>query len=158
MEQFLAAQMQLLQNLTAIVANKQAQQNQQQPHATQQPRDKHKEFMSHHLPTYSHYMDPLDADDWLKVITKKLDITQCNDHEKVLYASGRLEGSAADWWDAYTAAHADANTITWDEFRNNFCEHHVPAGVIKLKQKEFLALKQGNMLVSEYRDKFTQLS
>jgi hypothetical protein len=30
--------------------------------------------------------------------------------------------------------------------------------VIKLKQKEFLALKEGNMAVSEYRDKFTQLS
>ena len=72
-----------------------------------------------------------------------------------MYASGRLEGSAADWWDAYTAAHADANTITWDEFRKSFREHLVPAGVIKLKQKEFLALKQGNMSVSEYRDKFT---
>jgi len=29
---------------------------------------------------------------------------------------------------------------------------------MKLKQKEFLALKQGNMSVSEHRDKFTQLS
>jgi hypothetical protein len=30
--------------------------------------------------------------------------------------------------------------------------------MIKLKQKEFLALKQGNMSVSEFQDKFTQLS
>jgi hypothetical protein len=30
--------------------------------------------------------------------------------------------------------------------------------VIKLKQKEFLALKQGNMFVTEYLDKFTHLS
>jgi hypothetical protein len=30
--------------------------------------------------------------------------------------------------------------------------------VIKLKQKEFLALKQGNMSVTEYLDKFTHLS
>ena len=96
MEQFLVAQMQLLQNLTTAVANMQAQQNQQQPHAPQQPRDKHREFMSHHPPTYSHSVDPVDADDWLKVISKKLDITQCNDREKVLYASGRLEGSVAD--------------------------------------------------------------
>jgi hypothetical protein len=33
----------------------------------------------------------------------------------------------------------------------------VPAGLIKLKKKEFLALKQGSMSVCEYRDKFTQL-
>jgi hypothetical protein len=31
--------------------------------------------MSHHPPTFSHAIDPLDADDWLKVIGKKLDIT-----------------------------------------------------------------------------------
>jgi hypothetical protein len=36
--------------------------------------------------------------------------------------------------------------------------HHIPSGVIKLKQREFLTLKQGNMLVNEYLDKFTKLS
>jgi hypothetical protein len=30
--------------------------------------------------------------------------------------------------------------------------------VKKLKKKEFLALKQGNMIVSEYLDEFTHLS
>ena len=29
---------------------------------------------------------------------------------------------------------------------------------MKLKKKEFLALKQGSMFVAEYRDKFIQLS
>jgi hypothetical protein len=29
---------------------------------------------------------------------------------------------------------------------------------MKLKKKEFLSLTQGNMTVSEYRDRFTQLS
>ena len=75
MEQFLAAQMQLLQNLTATVANMQAQQNQQAPHAAKQPRDRHRDFMSHHPPTYSHSVNPLDVDDWPKIISKKLDIT-----------------------------------------------------------------------------------
>jgi hypothetical protein len=36
--------------------------------------------------------------------------------------------------------------------------HHIPSGATKLKQREFLALKQGNMSVNEYLDKFTQLS
>jgi hypothetical protein len=114
--------------------------------------------MSHHPPTFSHAVDPLDADDWLKVIGKKLDITQCNDREKVLYASGRLEGAASDWWDAFTAAHPNADTITWQEFQENFRAHHIPSGIMKLKKKEFLSLTQGSMSVSEYRDRFTQLS
>jgi hypothetical protein len=103
-------------------------------------------------------MDPLDADDWLKTINKMLNITQCNDREKVLYTSGRLEGAASNWWDAYTAAHAAPNTITWQEFQESFRTHHILAGVKKLKQKEFLALKQGHMVVNEYLDVFTHLS
>jgi hypothetical protein len=87
-----------------------------------------------------------------------LDITQCNDREKVLYAFGRLEGSASDWWDVFTAAHANADTITRQEFQVNFHAHHIPSGIMKLKKKEFLSLTQGNMTVSEYRDGFTQLS
>jgi hypothetical protein len=78
MEQFIAAQMRLLQGLTALVQqiqqNQQNQQNQQQQNAPQ-GRDKHRDFMSHHPPAFSHSVDPLDADDWLKVIGKKLDIT-----------------------------------------------------------------------------------
>jgi hypothetical protein len=99
-------------------------------------------------------VDPLDADDWLKTINKMLNITQCNDREKVLYAAGCLEGAASDWW----SAHAAADTITWQEFQESFRPHHILAGVKKLKQKEFLALKQGNMTVSEYLDEFTHLS
>jgi hypothetical protein len=76
----------------------------------------------------------------------------------VLYAVGRLEGLAADWWDAYTVAHVAPNTITWQEFRDSFGAHHILSGVINLKQRELLALKQGNMSVNEYLDKFTQLS
>jgi hypothetical protein len=38
----------------------------------------------------------------------------------------------------------------------NFCAHHIPSGIVKLK--EFLSLTQGNITVSEYRDCFTQLS
>jgi hypothetical protein len=76
----------------------------------------------------------------------------------VLYASGRLTGPAVDWWDAYCAAHAAINTITWVEFSTQFRNYHIPAGLMKIKRKEFLSLKQGSMSVSEYRDKFIQLS
>jgi hypothetical protein len=75
-----------------------------------------------------------------------------------LYASVRLEGAASDWRDSFTAAHTNVDAITWQEFQVNFCAHHIPSGIMKLKKKEFLSLTQGNMFVSEYRDRFTQLS
>jgi hypothetical protein len=86
-----------------------------------------------------------------------LNIAQCTDREKGLYASGRLTGPTTDWWDAYYAAHAAVNTITWAKFSTQFSNYHISAGLIKIK-KEFLSLKQGGMSVSDYRDKFIQLS
>jgi hypothetical protein len=68
-----------------------------------------------------------------------LTTTQCDDREKVLYAAGRLQGSAGAWWDAYTTTHAP-DAITWQEFTDSFRSHHIPAGLMKLKKKEFLSL------------------
>jgi hypothetical protein len=100
----------------------------------------------------------MDVDDWLKIIEKKLQVVQCNNHKKVLFASHQLEGLTADWWDAYVEAHEELESINWQEFKNSFRSHHVPLGVMKLKKKEFEDLKQGSMTVSKYVTHFTQLS
>jgi hypothetical protein len=89
---------------------------------------------------------------------KMLSIAQCFDQEKMLHASGRLTGLAADWWDSYIVAHTAVNTITWEGFATQFRNYHIPVGLMKIKKKEFLSPKQDNMSVSEYRDKFIQLS
>jgi hypothetical protein len=122
------------------------------------PRDMHREFLSHKPPTFSNSADPLQAYDWLKSVDKMLNIAQCSDREKVLYASGCIISPAADWWDAYCTAHAAVNTITWAEFSTQFRNYHIPAGLMKIKWKEFPSLKLGGMSVSKYRDKFIQLS
>jgi hypothetical protein len=44
------------------------------------------------------------------------------------------------------------------EFATQFRNYHIPAGLMKIKKKEFLSLKQGSMSVSEYRYRFIQLS
>jgi hypothetical protein len=107
--------------------------------------------MSHKPPTFSSSPDPLHVDDWLKSVEKMLNIAQCSDREKVLYASGCLTGPAADWWDSYAAAHDAANNITWAEFARQFRNYHIPAGPMKIK-KEVISLKQGNMPISEYHE------
>jgi hypothetical protein len=71
-------------------------QQQQVPLPPLPSRDKHREFMSHKPPTFASSPDPLHADDWLKSVEKMLNIAQCSNWEKVLYASGRLTGPAAD--------------------------------------------------------------
>jgi hypothetical protein len=125
------------------VANLQAQvNNTPQQQQQQTPMNKHKEFMNHRLPVFTHAADPLEADDWLKTIGKMLTTAQCDGRKKVLYAAGRLQGTAGAWWDAYVAVYATPDTITWQVFTDSFRSHHIPAGLMKLK-KEFLSLKQG---------------
>jgi len=60
-----------------------------------------------------------------------------------------------DWWESQPAQ--DREAFTWIQFRERFRSHNVPAGVMKMK-KEVLALKQGTMTVTEYRDRFLQLA
>jgi len=48
--------------------------------------------------------------------------------------------------------------FTWAEFKNAFRAHHIPAGVIRRKLTEFLALKQSNNSVMQYAQAFNTLS
>jgi hypothetical protein len=124
----------------------------------QVPRDKRVEFMRGHPPVFAHTADPMDAEDWLRTVEHDLHTAQCNDREKVLYGPRQLMGATQSWWESYLTTHANPEVITWEEFRDNFYRYHVPEGLMIVRKEEFLALKQGAMSVSEYRDKFLQLS
>jgi hypothetical protein len=60
-------------------------------------------FIHLKAPTFSYSDDPLEADDWLRVIETKLDLTVCSGEECVAIAAHQLEGPAKAWWDNYTA-------------------------------------------------------
>jgi hypothetical protein len=116
------------------------------------------EFLRTRPTTFSQAKDPMDAEDWLKGIEKKLVIAQCMNREKVLFAAHQLCGTAANWWKMYCNTHVNVDTITWNEFKAHFHTHYVPRGTMKLKKKEFADLKQGGMIVNEYLNSFIQLS
>jgi hypothetical protein len=112
--------------------------------------------MRGHPLVFAHSAYPMDAEDWLRTMERELHTTQCNDCEKVLYGPRQLRGATQSWWESYLATHANPEAITWEEFRDNFRRYHVPEGLM-IVRKEFLALKQGPLSVSGYRDKFLQL-
>ena len=154
--QMLATQQQMMQTMQAMM---QFMQNNQGGAPPPPPANRRREFMQGHPPVFSHAADPLDADDWLRAVEKQLNVAQCNDQEKVLFASGQLQGTAQTWWESYLDARPDnAPPVTWQEFIRDFRARHIPEGVIELKQEEFRNLRIGQMTVSEYHDKFTQLA
>jgi hypothetical protein len=47
------------------------------------------------------------VDDWLRTIEKKLQVVQCSNQERVLFASHQMEVSASEWWDTFVNAHEE---------------------------------------------------
>jgi hypothetical protein len=84
LEKVLVMQGQNLQTMQQTMANMQATEPQAPPPP---PKDRLGYFQCTKLPTFSHVVEPMDADDWLKSIEKKLQVVQCNNREKVLLAS-----------------------------------------------------------------------
>jgi hypothetical protein len=61
-----------------------------------------------------HASDPLEAEDWLRAVEKQLNIAQCDDRQKVLFAFGQLQREAQDWWESYEYGRpANAPAVTW---------------------------------------------
>jgi hypothetical protein len=96
LEQLLTTQTQLMQAMLQTLNNMQPNQQQAPP-----PPPPHQsllvEFLRTRPTTFSQAKDPMDAEDWLKGVEKKLVIAQCTDHEKVLFAAHQLYGRAANW-------------------------------------------------------------
>jgi hypothetical protein len=161
LEQPITTQNQLMQAVLQTLNNMQPNQqaHQQQAPPPPPPHQSHlAKFLWTHPTTFSQAKDPMEADDWLKGVEKKLVITQCTDREKVLFAADQLFCTVANWWETYCNTHADVDSITWNKFKARFHNHYVPHGTMKLKMKEFTDLKQDGMTVNEYLNSFIQLS
>jgi hypothetical protein len=93
------------------MANMQQAQGQQQALQLQLC-DRLGEFQWMKPPTFSHSVEPMDVDDWLKTFKKKLQVIQCTNRERVLFAAHQLVGPAADWWHTYVEAHEEPKPST----------------------------------------------
>jgi hypothetical protein len=79
LEQVLVIQAQMLQTMVNLPQHQQAPQLHQ--------RDRLRDFQRTNAPHFLHSMEPMNTDDWLNAMEKKLQLVQCNNREKVLLAS-----------------------------------------------------------------------
>jgi hypothetical protein len=149
-------QTQLLQRLAQSVEQRNHGAHRQGPPEEDLQR-KIERFIRLKAPTFSYAEDPMEADDWLRVIETKLDLTNCTDEECVALAVHQLEGTAKSWWDSYYDSHHDPAHISWEEFAGAFREQYVPRQVMIQKAQEFRTMTQGTMKVEEYERHFTKM-
>uniref|UniRef100_J3KUG7 Reverse transcriptase domain-containing protein n=1 Tax=Oryza brachyantha TaxID=4533 RepID=J3KUG7_ORYBR len=151
-QDLLALQTQILQSIAQNLA------------ALNQPRhapdgcSKLNEFLRTRPPELSHTSEPVEADDWLKDVARKLELVQCTLREKALYTAYQLEGPTTDWWNNYRIAHPDPTAIDWTEFTKAFWAAYVPKSTIDIKTEEFNNLKQDNSTLNEYLSKFNHFA
>jgi hypothetical protein len=119
------------------------------------PHDRMGEFLRLKPPTFAGSSNPLDADDWLCTVKREFETIGCPENQHVHQATHQLSGMALSWWDTFSAAVRDA---TWAEFEAAFWEHHVPLGIVQLKEEEFRELTQGGRSISEYIHKLIELA
>jgi hypothetical protein len=101
----------VLQTLNNMQPHQQSHQ-QQAPPPPPPHQSRLAEFLRTRPTTFSQAKDPMEAEDCLKGVEKKLVIAQCTDHEKVLFAAHQLFGMTANWWETYYNTHADVDSIT----------------------------------------------
>ena len=121
-------------------------------------RSKLSDFQRTGPPNFDQATYPIEADDWLRTMENKLEIAHCDEEDKVPFSTHYLEGSVIVWWDNTNAVWPAGEDITWERFMEKFHTYHIPTGVLKTNQREFLALVQGSMTVSEYLNKFNHMA
>jgi hypothetical protein len=75
------------------------------------------EFLRLKPPTFAGSSNPLNADDWLRTIKRKLEAIGCPENQRVQLAAHQLSGMALAWWDTFSEGVRDA---TWAEFETTF--------------------------------------
>jgi hypothetical protein len=71
-------------------------------------------------------------------------------YQKTLHAAQQLRGSVGAQWASYISALPTDHQVPWGEFHTAFCAHHLSAGLLCTKLKEFLDLEQRNHSVFNY--------
>ena len=74
------------------------------------------------------------------------------------FATQQLLGSASAWWDTFNTMQPMDHHVTWQKFTTPFRQYYIPAGLLNRKLFEFLELKQGNMTMMGYVNKFNHLA
>ncbi|GJM94659.1 hypothetical protein PR202_ga11327 [Eleusine coracana subsp. coracana] len=116
------------------------------------------DFLATRLPMFSSTTEPMEAENFLRMLESKFGLLNCTSMQKTLFAAQQLHGAAGAWWANHVASMGTDRQITWDEFKDAFRAHYIPAGLIRRKAREFAALKQGSRSVEEYCEEFNRLA
>jgi hypothetical protein len=79
----------------------------------QGPRDTtYLEFSETRPPLFIKAEEPLEADEWVRVMEQKFGLIRCTETQKPLFAAQQLRGPASTWWEKFSAIQPVGHQIT----------------------------------------------
>jgi hypothetical protein len=97
----------------------------------------------------------VEARDWLKETEELIDIFEMEEGKRVKLAAWLMKGEASFWWEV---TNGERLVDSWADFRRRFVAKFLSSAEENLYMERFLTLKQGNLSVKEYVNKFNQLA
>jgi hypothetical protein len=91
------------------------------------------DFSETRPPLFVKAEDPLEPDEWIRVIVQKFGLLRCTETQKPLFAAQQLRSPASTCLGNYVAVQPAGHQTTWDEFKLAFREHYIPEGVLHMK-------------------------
>ena len=94
---------------------------------------------------------------WIHLCERIFKGLNIEDGMRRFLASWQLQDGALIWWETITQEEPEEN-FSWARFKEVFKEQYMPAAGKARLYRNFLELKQGDMTVEEYVNKFNELS
>ncbi|XP_016191835.1 uncharacterized protein LOC107632682 [Arachis ipaensis] len=115
-------------------------------------------FLKVNSPKFKGTLVATEADNWFRGIEKSLRAQHVPERQHVEFATYMLEGEAEHWWHGVQRLlRQEVEEIDWDTFKEKFYKKYFSKSVRDAKEMELMQLKQGNMSVAEYTQKFKDL-
>ncbi|KAK8700518.1 hypothetical protein V6N13_018913 [Hibiscus sabdariffa] len=102
-------------------------------------------------------LSPERSEAWLESTIRILGQMECTDARKLGCVVSLLQGDAYAWWTTVTSS-LEEGEITWEFFQSAFRKKYLGTRYEDEKKREFMALVQGSMSVSDYEIQFVRLS
>ncbi|XP_070050701.1 uncharacterized protein [Nicotiana tomentosiformis] len=100
-----------------------------------------------------------DPEDFIDRCRDRLHNMRILESNGVDFTTFQLEGRARRWWQSYLLGRlAGSPPMTWDQFSQLFLDRYIPPSQKEELQGQFEQLKQGQMPVTDYDARFSELS
>ncbi|KAJ4977655.1 hypothetical protein NE237_008435 [Protea cynaroides] len=102
-------------------------------------------------------LDPIQAAEWISKMEDIFEVMDISEEHKVICAAQVCKGEVHTWWKATKhILGANGHKPIWSEFTKAFEQKYFPPCYKRMKQIEFLNLRQGTMTLQEYVMKFSE--